>query len=117
MDFAYGEVFPHDIAMDQLGGVDFDKGCYVGQEVIARLDAYDKVKRNLKVLESNEPLEAGIALQHLDPQANSKPAGTITSASPILTEDNTYMALGLVRMAFLEAGTVLESNGIEVRVR
>ncbi|MCZ6539914.1 MAG: hypothetical protein O6922_08845, partial [Chloroflexi bacterium] len=27
--------------------IDFDKGCYVGQEVVARLDTYDKVKRNL----------------------------------------------------------------------
>ncbi len=37
MDFAYGDAFPHETDMDQLGGVDFDKGCYVGQEVVSRM--------------------------------------------------------------------------------
>jgi len=94
--------------------IDFDKGCYVGQEVIARLDTYDKVKRNLKVLESDGPLEAGNALEL---PAESKSAGMITSASPLKTEDGMFLSLGLVRKAFLEAGTVLDSGGIAVRVR
>lgn len=37
-DFAYGETFPHEADMDQLGGVDFDKGCFVGQEVVSRME-------------------------------------------------------------------------------
>jgi folate-binding protein YgfZ len=37
-DFAYGDTFPHEADMDQLGGVDFDKGCYVGQEVVSRVE-------------------------------------------------------------------------------
>ncbi|MBB4015356.1 hypothetical protein GGR16_000362 [Chelatococcus caeni] len=36
-DFTYGEAFPHEVLMDQLGGVSFDKGCYVGQEVVSRM--------------------------------------------------------------------------------
>jgi folate-binding protein YgfZ len=36
-DFAYGDTFPHEADMDQLAGVDFDKGCYVGQEVVSRV--------------------------------------------------------------------------------
>ncbi len=36
-DFQPGETFPHEINMDQLGGVDFGKGCYVGQEVVSRM--------------------------------------------------------------------------------
>ena len=36
-DFTYGEAFPHDALMDQLHGIDFDKGCYVGQEVVSRV--------------------------------------------------------------------------------
>jgi folate-binding protein YgfZ len=35
-DFTYGDAFPHEACMDQLGGVDFEKGCYVGQEVVSR---------------------------------------------------------------------------------
>jgi folate-binding protein YgfZ len=38
VDFAYGDAFPHEADMDQLGGVDFAKGCYVGQEVVSRIE-------------------------------------------------------------------------------
>ncbi len=38
VDFAYGDAFPHETDMDQLGGVDFGKGCYVGQEVVSRME-------------------------------------------------------------------------------
>jgi len=37
VDFAYGDAFPHDADMDLLNGVDFGKGCYVGQEVVSRM--------------------------------------------------------------------------------
>jgi hypothetical protein len=37
-DFAYGDTYPHEADMDQLGGVDFEKGCYVGQEVVSRVE-------------------------------------------------------------------------------
>jgi folate-binding protein YgfZ len=36
-DFTYGEAFPHEVLMDQLGGVSFNKGCYIGQEVVSRM--------------------------------------------------------------------------------
>jgi folate-binding protein YgfZ len=36
-DFPFNDAFPHEADMDQLGGVDFDKGCYVGQEVVSRM--------------------------------------------------------------------------------
>jgi folate-binding protein YgfZ len=38
VDFAYGDAFPHEADMDQLAGVDFTKGCYVGQEVVSRME-------------------------------------------------------------------------------
>lgn len=36
-DFGSGDVFAHEACLDQFGGVDFDKGCYVGQEVVSRM--------------------------------------------------------------------------------
>jgi len=36
-DFLFNDAFPHETLMDQLHGVDFDKGCYVGQEVVSRM--------------------------------------------------------------------------------
>jgi folate-binding protein YgfZ len=37
-DFTYGDTFPHEADMDQLGGVDFKKGCFIGQEVVSRME-------------------------------------------------------------------------------
>ena len=37
IDFALGDAFPHDADMDDLNGVDFTKGCFVGQEVVSLL--------------------------------------------------------------------------------
>jgi len=36
-DFAYGDAFPHEALLDQIGGVSFKKGCYIGQEVVSRM--------------------------------------------------------------------------------
>jgi folate-binding protein YgfZ len=51
VDFVYGDAFPHEADMDQLNGVDFKKGCFVGQEVVARMQ-YRGLTRNrvIKVL-------------------------------------------------------------------
>jgi tRNA-modifying protein YgfZ len=37
-DYAWGEAFPHEALFDQLNGVSFTKGCYVGQEIVARME-------------------------------------------------------------------------------
>lgn len=37
-DFVWGETFPHEANMDRLNGIDFKKGCYVGQEVVSRVE-------------------------------------------------------------------------------
>lgn len=44
-DFAPDAVFPHDIGMDLLGGVDFAKGCYIGQEVVSRMQHRGTARR------------------------------------------------------------------------
>lgn len=36
-DFPYGDTFPHEADMDQIHGVDFSKGCFIGQEVVSRM--------------------------------------------------------------------------------
>ena len=37
LDFLYGDTFPHEANLDRLHGIDFRKGCYVGQEVVSRV--------------------------------------------------------------------------------
>lgn len=44
-DFDAEDGFPHDIGMDHLGGVDFKKGCYVGQEVVSRMQHRGTARR------------------------------------------------------------------------
>ncbi|TIT85827.1 MAG: folate-binding protein YgfZ, partial [Mesorhizobium sp.] len=36
-DYQLGDAFPHDVLLDETGGVGFKKGCYVGQEVVSRM--------------------------------------------------------------------------------
>ncbi len=59
-DFAYGDAFPHEACMDQLGGVDFDKGCYVGQEVVSRTQHRGSARNRVAALRfSGDPPTEG----------------------------------------------------------
>jgi folate-binding protein YgfZ len=61
IDFVYGDTFPHESNMDQLHGVDFDKGCFVGQEVVSRIEHRAIARaRIVPVGFEGAPPEAGI---------------------------------------------------------
>ena len=60
VDFVYGDAFPHDANFDLLHGVDFDKGCYVGQEVVSRMKHRGTArKRVARVKLTAEPASPG----------------------------------------------------------
>ncbi|MEM0985339.1 MAG: folate-binding protein [Pseudomonadota bacterium] len=61
-DFGAADVFPADINMDQLGGVDLKKGCFVGQEVVSRMHRRGKIRRRTLTVEGDQ-LEVGAALE------------------------------------------------------
>jgi len=62
-DFAFGEIFPHDANMDELHGVDFRKGCYVGQEVVSRVQHRGSArKRFRRVAFAGAPVPAGASI-------------------------------------------------------
>lgn len=44
-DFGGSSVFPADVNMDRLGGVDYSKGCFVGQEVVSRMYRRGKIRK------------------------------------------------------------------------
>lgn len=47
VDFDYGGTFPHEANMDLLAGIDFKKGCFVGQEVVSRMKHRGLVRRRV----------------------------------------------------------------------
>ena len=63
IDFVYGDTFVHDANLDLLHGVDFDKGCYVGQEVVSRVHHRKSArKRVVKVHFYGDPAPPGAEL-------------------------------------------------------
>ncbi len=91
--------------------IHLDKGCYIGQEVIARLDTYDKVKQHLvglrlstaKLPPTGQPLRDG-----------GREVGRITSAvhSPSLGP----IALAYVRRSACAEDTALDAGGAQATV-
>jgi folate-binding protein YgfZ len=108
-DFVYGDAFPHEAVMDQLGGVDFDKGCFVGQEVVSRMQHRGNARtRIVPVAYEGAAPEAGIAVV-----AGEKTVGTFGSAAG-------GHGIALVRLDRAEdaraAGTPLTAGGVPIRL-
>ena len=71
IDFDYGDAYPHETLMDQFGGVDFVKGCYVGQEVVSRMQHRGTAKKRIVKIHSN----TGLLESSIPVTADGKPAG------------------------------------------
>lgn len=77
VDFEYGDAYPHETLMDQFGGVDFKKGCYVGQEVVSRMQHRGTAKKRIVMVFGDGLLpETGTPIT-----ADGKPAGFLGSVS------------------------------------
>jgi tRNA-modifying protein YgfZ len=109
LDFMYGDAFPHETNMDLLHGVDFEKGCYVGQEVVSRMQHRGTARtRTVRVILEGFSPEPGTAIL-----AGEKPVGTMGStAGP-----NGLALIRTDRAAdALEAGTALTAGGLAIRL-
>ncbi len=96
-----GELFPHEACYDQFSSVDFSKGCYVGQEVVSRMQHRGTARSRLVPVDASSALPApgakvmaddrqvgtllgahgagGLALIRLDRAAKAACAGTVLS--------------------------------------
>jgi folate-binding protein YgfZ len=54
-----GDTFPHEAGFDRLGGVSFTKGCFVGQEVVARMQHKTVSRKRVVAIDGTGPLAAG----------------------------------------------------------
>jgi len=94
-DFAADSVFPHDIGMDFLHGVDFKKGCYIGQEVVSRMEHRGTARRRPVIVSG---IGAGVAAG-TPVVVGSRDAGTIG----LVVEGK---AVGIVRLDRFDGGPV-----------
>ena len=107
-DFIYADTFPHEADMDQLNGVDFDKGCYVGQEVVSRVEHRASARSRVLPIAYDEfsPL-SGLPIT-----AGDKQVGTLGSTAK-------GRGLALMRLDRIENamadGIPLEAGGIAIR--
>lgn len=100
---------PQFVNFELLGGVDFSKGCFVGQEVIARLHHLGEVKRRGMLLRSSGAASAGDAL-HTDA---GKPAGEIANAAA--DEAGTgFIAFAALSKAAAEGAVLRDGAACEV---
>jgi tRNA-modifying protein YgfZ len=109
LDFTYGDAFPHETNMDRLHGVDFDKGCYVGQEVVSRMQHRGSARtRTVKILLDGPSPEPGATIL-----AGDKAVGTMGSTAG-------EMGLALIRTDrvadALSAGLALTAGGLDIRL-
>ena len=75
IDYAEGDAFPHDVLLDRSGGLSFRKGCYVGQEVVSRMQHRGTARRRLVQVTAEDALPAsGTALT-----AGGKSIGTLAT--------------------------------------
>ncbi|MBB3591881.1 hypothetical protein FHX08_002225 [Rhizobium sp. BK529] len=58
-DYALQDAFPHDVLMDFNGGLSFKKGCYVGQEVVSRMQHRGTARRRVVIVSAGAALPAG----------------------------------------------------------
>ena len=104
-DFAADQVFPHDIGMDFLGGVDFKKGCYVGQEVVSRMQHRGTARRR-PVIVDGVPIGAAAGAPVL---VGDREAGSI--GTPIGGK-----AVAAIRLDRIIADTPVTVGGLPVKL-
>ena len=109
LDFIYGDAFPHETNMDRLHGVDFDKGCYVGQEVVSRMQHRGTARtRTVRITLDGARPEAGTTVLAGDKQVGTMGSTSGTNGLALIRTDRVADAL--------EAGAQLTAGGLGIRL-
>ncbi len=106
-DYGLNDAFPHDVLLDQLDGVGFKKGCFIGQEVVSRMQHRGTARRRVLLVEAASALPAsGTELT-----VNGRPVGTLGSVSG--THGLAIARIDRVKAA-MDAGQDISAEGISV---
>ena len=107
-DYPFGDTFPHEALLDQLNGASFTKGCFVGQEVVARMEHRTAVRKRVVPIVADAPLQSGA-----DVKGGEVVIGAVGSVAG-------KRGLALVRLDraadFLAKGIGLTAGGVPVRI-
>ncbi|WP_422039870.1 YgfZ/GcvT domain-containing protein [Roseibium sp.] len=114
-DYSYSDIFPHDADLDQLGGVSFTKGCYVGQEVVSRVQHRGTARKRFVLVDGVGALpEKGTPVT-----ADAKTIGELGSS--IASEAGESVGLALLRLDKVaqakDNGNPLNCGDVEIEVR
>jgi folate-binding protein YgfZ len=99
---------PQEANFDELQGVSYTKGCYVGQETVARIHFRGHVNRTLRRLRLDADLPKGTELTDTE----NKPVGDIRSTAH--QPDGTWLAIGMIRREFDTGATLHATTGTTV---
>ena len=113
LDFVYGDAFPHETNMDRLHGVDFAKGCYVGQEVVSRMQHRGITRTRAAQVLLDGPSDGGSPSPGTPITAGDKTVGTLGSVAD-------HKGIALLRLdrtaEAIQAGVPLTAGGLTIRV-
>jgi folate-binding protein YgfZ len=90
---------PQMLNFESVGGVNFKKGCYPGQEVVARSQFRGTLKRRAFIVQADAPLDVGAEVFHASD--DSQPCGTIVEVAPI---HKGSFAIASLQIAATQAG-------------
>jgi tRNA-modifying protein YgfZ len=96
---------PQQLSLDRLNAFSVKKGCYPGQEIVARTHFLGKVKRGLALVEGNEAMRAGSDLL-----AGGQPLGHLVASAD---DGERHLALAVVPLE--RDAVALQAGAIEVR--
>jgi aminomethyltransferase len=89
--------------------VSFSKGCYTGQEIIARMESRGRLARTMMRVRLSAFINPPSALS-----ADGKEAGMLTSA--VTLPDGTHIGIVVVRMVYAQPGRLLMAGDVEVHL-
>jgi folate-binding protein YgfZ len=104
-DYAAGDAFPHDVLLDENGGVGFRKGCYIGQEVVSRMQHRGTARRRVLIAAASGPLPA----TGTEITADGRTIGTLGTV--VGGQGLAIVRIDRVKDA-LDAGVAIEAGGV-----
>ena len=105
---ATSELFvPQMVNLDKLGGVSFKKGCYPGQEIVARTHYLGKIKRHLYRIKASKPLTAGADVR--SDVLNGQSGGSVLSTAPDESGQH-WLALAVLQQDAANGANYVETD-------